>query len=66
MTDNDVLLEIFKSNMQLQRGAAPAPAPVPDAGLEPVADALEAIDEDPIPTEAIASSDESEPREDKA
>ncbi len=69
MTDNDVLLEIFKSNMQLQRGTAPAPAPVAvadaDAGSEPVADAADEVEE-PTSTEAVASSDESESREDKA
>ena len=68
MTDNDVLLEIFKSNMQLQRGVTPPPPPpkVTDTGDVPAPDA-EPIDvatdtggagEGPI---VEASGDESAP-----
>jgi hypothetical protein len=64
MTDNDVLLEIFKSNMQLQRGVTPPPAPpsVTDTGDVPaeasaVAEADAPMEDAPM-AEADGGSDE--------
>jgi hypothetical protein len=65
MTDNDVLLEIFKSNMQLQRGITPPPRPpsVAEAGEAPAVEieieemaATEAPGEGPV---VEASGDDS-------
>jgi hypothetical protein len=69
MTDNDVLLEIFKSNMQLQRGVTPtAPAAPAVVAESTVADAGEnpAPTGDEAPVDAVASSGDAEPVEDKA
>lgn len=81
MTDNDVLLEIFKSNMQLQRnvsGAAAAASVATVATSEPVGDAGESgdalTDLGPVDADAdgasqpqgVASSGDPESVEDKA